>query len=334
MLTHPAISNESPNTHKQENNTAKSSASANKSVAKGGGDSCALYDIACAKCSTPKGKGGSACLACSTNGPIPAELNDLGRCVCPPGSARFGSPNTVNIPLGGAAKVSNSGSAKAAGKGKVDIACALCDEDTYSTIARPVAISKCTPCPSGTISSTQFGGVACEVLTGQWFNVATQAAEACPVGYWCGGGNIANVGKVRTPCPLKSTTAGFGSPGPSYCYAAPGTFYDPGTDTVKECPQNYYCAGGSVTNPATAVPTPCPGKTTTASTGASVIDQCVVQPGFLWSGGAIEICPSAFPGRYCLGGSITGQGAGSLECPNFTCSNPGTARIVDCFPCS
>jgi hypothetical protein len=294
------------------------------------GHSCAKLDIGCAKCT--KGKGGSACLACSTNGPVPAELNSNGRCLCPAGTAKFNSANTVNLPLVGA-KVSGSsksGGGKGGGKGAVtDVACAPCAENAYATIARPVGVSKCVVCPTGTTTRGSIGSTACFVEPGQWFNVATQAAEPCPVDQWCPGGDIAAQGKQRIACPIKSTTQGqTGSDSRDDCVTAPGNYYDAGTDTVKECTQGFYCSGGSVTSADQSI-VKCPDGSSTASPGASTFSQCANPPGTFFDGTSVLACPQ---GSYCPGGSVTGAGTTVTDCPaGSATASAGSSLFSQCI---
>jgi hypothetical protein len=270
---------------------------------------------------------------------VPAKLNDLGRCACPAGAARFGSPNTDNTPILGAKVGSNSGAAAKAGKGakgRVDVACTPCAADAYATIARPVAISKCTVCPTGTTTNGDIGSTTCYVQPGQFFNVATQAAQACPADQFCLGGDIADVGRLRTPCPIMSGTQGaVGAADIGGCIMAAGVWYNANINSGVLCPQGFTCYGGSILD--APGPVQCPGGTNTANVGAAYIRQCVTPPGTYFSGGVIYVCPArATPGTgvYCLGGSITGDGWGILSpCPNNLCSNQGTARAADCVAC-
>jgi hypothetical protein len=217
-------------------------------------------------------------------------------------------------------------------KARVDVACAPCAQDAYATIARPVAISKCTVCPAGTTTNGDIGSTACFVGAGSFFNVATQAAQDCVPGYSCLGGDIANVGRLRIPCPVKSTTTG-GASAFGQCTMAAGVFYDAASNAGVECPQGFVCAGGSIDE--APGPVQCPGGTTTASTGASDLSQCVTPPGTYFSGGAINVCPGgATPGTgvFCVGGSIYGEGGILTPCPNNFISDPGASREADCRP--
>lgn len=155
------------------------------------------------------------------------------------------------------------------------------------------------------------------------------------------GGDIANVGKLRQPCPVRSTTQGAtGSAELGDCFAAPGNYADAVTGAVKVCPQGSYCAGGSVRDERIFA---CPLGSTTLSTGASQLGDCTVGPGYYChpaTSDAALVCffdshsPKLFctADFYCSGGSVLGAGAVETPCPtkSSTVGATGRSSLSDC----
>lgn len=163
---------------------------------------------------------------------------------------------------------------------------------------------------------------------GSWFNVATQQGETCSLNSWCLGGDIASDGKLKNPCPARSTTQGkTGQDEFADCIANSGSYYD-GTNVVP-CPSNSFCGGGSIgPGGEGTVATACPTYTETPSPGAPLISGCAIAPGFYWHpAGYVALCEA---GNYCLGGSPDGSGAIQTPCTPPATSSPGASRAAQC----
>jgi hypothetical protein len=166
--------------------------------------------------------------------------------------------------------------------------------------------STATACPSGatTISTGSFSITQCLVPRGYYY--VDGVVTICPQSSWCPGGSVSRAGDTIFECPLGSTTPSTGASDLGDCVCEPGYYYN--GNAVVICELNKWCAGGSITG-AGAVATPCPSTSTTASTGSSTLDQCLVAGGSYLTGGVVTICPVGF---YCPGGSWCRHGGDAL----------------------
>lgn len=158
-------------------------------------------------------------------------------------------------------------------------------------------------------------------------NASGGGVGSCPQGHYCPGGSVTgNATEVRV-CPEGSTTASPGASLISQCVNPPGTWFD--GVSVQVCPQGSYCPGGSVTGGGTTV-TACPKGSTTANPGASLVSQCVVEPGYYCTeGSTIAICPQ---GSFCPGGSVPTECQTITACPKgSTTASTGSSQFAQCL---
>lgn len=260
-------------------------------------------DAACVRCSKAKKSGHAlTCLACSS-GPVPAELNDAGRCVCPAGSALTGS----------------SGSSGKKSKKSAPATCSACAIGFFAPLAKPVASSVCKKCPTGTTTAST-GAVECGPTTCPLPNLECDGVctDLTSDNLNCGSCNVGcYVGTTCAPVPSLG--------GQPACNVEAGSFFD--GKKVSPCPVDKFCEGGPIGgagNVATACPT---GSTTKGATGSDEIGDCIVPPGSFFDGQNVVPCSVGF---YCTGGPIFGAGDQTL-CPPGNTSPPGSNNVGQCY---
>lgn len=135
-----------------------------------------------------------------------------------------------------------------------------------------------------------------------------------------------------TACPNSGgtamTTATTNATSISDCICSAGKSFVVSNDTTvdgfalcEDCPQNSFC-DGTVPNPVS-----CPPGTSTISSGAKDITQCLCDPGSTRDAD-VGKCVLCAPGRYK---TLVGDGICASLCPEGATSMPGATIIDDCF---